>query len=293
MNQTYPKISIITPSYNQGQYIEETILSVIGQNYPNLEYIIIDGGSTDNTVEIIKKYEKHLAYWASEPDNGQAHAINKGFAIATGDILAWLNSDDMYMPKILNYVAENINTQKPEFLFGDCIHFDENKTTVFKNQYLDLHNIVELAYIDYIDQPSSFWTKRAWDKVGQLNEASHYVFDWEWFIRAQRAGVNYIPTSKYLSMYRIHSMHKTGSGGNERMVEIMGIFAKYLSTDMYELSKKLYDNRDKIIMAKRRIDFFRLWRLRKIILKILFPKIYSYPTDLSSAISMMLGFSIL
>ena len=91
----FPKITIVTPSYNQGEYIEETILSVITQNYPNLEYIIIDGGSTDNSVEIIRKYEKHITYWVSEKDNGQSHAINKGFDLATGELGMWLCSDDL------------------------------------------------------------------------------------------------------------------------------------------------------------------------------------------------------
>jgi glycosyltransferase involved in cell wall biosynthesis len=100
------KISIVTPSYNQGQYLEETIQSVLDQNYPNLEYIIMDGGSTDNSVDIIKKYESQLAHWESKPDNGQADAIKRGFDMATGDILAWLNSDDYYLPDTFNQVSE-------------------------------------------------------------------------------------------------------------------------------------------------------------------------------------------
>src|SRR5882762_8349036 len=102
----WPKISIVTPSYNQGQYIEETIRSIIMQGYPNLELIIIDGGSKDNTVDIIRQYEKDIAYWVSEKDNGQTHAINKGFEKATGEILAYLNSDDIYMPYTFRLIAE-------------------------------------------------------------------------------------------------------------------------------------------------------------------------------------------
>ena len=101
----YPKISIVTPSYNQAQFLERTILSVINQNYPNLEYIIIDGGSTDGSVDIIKKYEKHLTYWISEKDNGQSEALNKGFNKATGEIFAYLNSDDIYISK---YITVNL-----------------------------------------------------------------------------------------------------------------------------------------------------------------------------------------
>jgi len=109
-NNNIPKISIITPSYNHGKYLEKTILSVIGQNYPNLEYIIMDGGSTDGSVEIIKKYESHIYHWESRKDDGQAHAINIGFSKATGDIIAWLNSDDMYLPGTLQYVSEVFET---------------------------------------------------------------------------------------------------------------------------------------------------------------------------------------
>ena len=121
----WPKISIVTPSFNQVQFIEETIRSVILQNYPNLEYIIIDGGSTDGSVEIIKKYEKYLTYWVSEPDSGQSEAINKGWKIATGDIIAWLNSDDMYMPYALSTIASMYAANPDKIIFqGSCNNID-------------------------------------------------------------------------------------------------------------------------------------------------------------------------
>src|SRR6185295_16519519 len=120
------KLSIITPSFNQAQFIEETILSVLDQNYENLEYIVIDGGSTDNSVDIIKKYESRIAYWISEKDQGQAHALNKGLARATGDIVAYLNSDDLYLPEAFARVIEYFN-QHPQcqWLCGDTVVFGE------------------------------------------------------------------------------------------------------------------------------------------------------------------------
>ena len=126
---SYPKISIVTPSYNHGQYIEQTILSVINQNYPNLEYIIIDGGSTDNTVDIIKKYEEKITYWISEKDNGQSHALNKGIAKCTGDIFNWINSDDYFEDgtfyKLANHFTIN---NRVTSVSGWCKCFNENNS---------------------------------------------------------------------------------------------------------------------------------------------------------------------
>ena len=121
-----PKLSIVTPSFDQGKFLEETILSVLDQNYPNLEYIIIDGGSTDESVEVIKRYEKHLAYWISEKDRGQVHAINKGIERTTGDIFGFLNSDDLYLPGTFATVTEHFdNHPESEWVCGDTVMFGD------------------------------------------------------------------------------------------------------------------------------------------------------------------------
>lgn len=176
----YPKISIVTPSYNQGQYLEDTILSVLGQGYPNLEYMIYDAASSDNSVAIIKKYENQLSHWVSENDYGQADAINKGFAKATGEILMWLNSDDVLMPNVMHFIAELYKEKGDGIYFGNCIHFREysNGTLYTRGSEASKYfNNIPLELTDTIIQPSSFWSKNVWVKNGILADNFHFGFD--------------------------------------------------------------------------------------------------------------------
>lgn len=191
----FPRISIITPSYNQGHFIEETIRSVLLQGYPNIEYIIIDGGSTDNTVEIIKKYENAISYWVTESDNGQTHAINKGLAKATGDIIAYLNSDDYYLPGTLFKVAEHFR-QFPEadLMHGICRYVNEEGEKIGEQfghieqleEILDLWNVwwKQRQFV----QPEVFWTKRITEKVGLFKEELNFVMDYDYWCRIIESG---------------------------------------------------------------------------------------------------------
>jgi len=181
-----PKISIITPNFNGAQYLEETILSVLGQNYPYLEYIIVDGGSTDGSLEIIKKYEKRLTWWLSEPDNGMYHAIQKGFDRSTGDIMAWINSDDMYHKNALFTVAEIFdNIPNINWLTGANTFYDEFGRTIHCIQSrmftkFDFYN----HDFKWIQQESTFWRRQLWEKTGSsLNVNLKYAGDFELWLR--------------------------------------------------------------------------------------------------------------
>jgi glycosyltransferase involved in cell wall biosynthesis len=186
-NIDWPKISIVTPSFNQGRFIEETIRSVLLQNYPDLEYIIIDGGSTDNTVEIIKKYEKWITYWVSEPDKGQAHAINKGFSKCFGTIINWLNSDDYLLPDALFNIGEFNWNKGIGAVVGRGHKINMNK----KRRYSPQINVLTTeAFINWHEnnfmQPACFFLKEAYDSVGKLNENLYACFDVDLWIRISK-----------------------------------------------------------------------------------------------------------
>lgn len=276
-----PRITVLTPSFNQAGFLRDTIESVLGQGYPDLEYMILDGGSTDGSVEIIKEYESRLSFWCSAPDGGQAAAINQGFARSTGSVMAWLNSDDYYLPGALRHVAEKLELDKAELLLGNCLHFHEGKARVHGSDVPSRHQQLRVALVDYIIQPSSFWTRVAWERVGSLESNYHYVFDWDWYIRAMQGEVAVKTTPRYLSAYRVHADHKTGTGGEKREQEIRAIYIKYSGPRLLKLHDDCRAHARSIALVRKWISNFRLSRLIKLptLLKWFLPGIFRGVTD--------------
>ena len=207
-----PKISIVTPSFNHGMYLERTIRSVIDQNYPNLEYIVQDGGSHDGSAEILKKYADSLRHWESAKDNGQSHAINLGFRHATGEIMAYLNSDDFLLPGTLPYIADYFR-RHPEIdvVYGHRIVVDAEDREVGR-WVLPPHNDEVLSSVDYIPQETLFWRRRIWDKVGgQVDESFQFAMDWDLLIRFRDAGARFVRLPRFLAAFRVHPSQKTSA----------------------------------------------------------------------------------
>ena len=209
----WPKISIITPSLNQGQFIEETIRSVLLQNYPNLEYIIIDGGSTDNSVEIIKRYEKWITYWVSETDSGQSHAINKGFMHCTGEITNWLNSDDQLTPGALQVIANSFSGDDIDIVSGRESHFGSRGTEELKYGTIIYPTLEENLFYGIIYQPSTFWRTKCFRELLPVNENLNYLMDAELWIRYLLIYglVKVKKIDNVLAKFRLHQNSKTAN----------------------------------------------------------------------------------
>ncbi len=225
------KVSIITPCLNQGEFLEETIRSVLAQDYPQIEYLILDGGSTDQSVEIIRKYADRLAYWHSAPDSGQAAAINLGFRRATGEIVTWLNSDDLLLPGAVSQVVKTF-TETPalEFVYGRGVLLDKGGGFLRYFTEIEPYCPTRLrTYSDFILQPAAMYKRNLLERAGYLDESLHYTMDWDLWCKFARLGARTACLDQYLAAARIYSEAKTGSGGGKRLREILRLQLRHMS----------------------------------------------------------------
>lgn len=208
--ENLPKISIVTPSYEQADFIERTINSVLSQSYPNLEYFIQDGGSSDGTINILEHYSGKVSGWDSQSDSGQSQAINRGFSHATGEIMAWLNSDDLLLPGALDYVADYF-MQHPDIdvVYGHRVLIDDKDQQIGR-WIVPSHDDAILSWHDFIPQETLFWRRSIWEKAGgHIDESFRFAMDWDLIARFRDAGAHFFRLPRFLGGFRIHPDQKT------------------------------------------------------------------------------------
>lgn len=206
--QQAPGIAIVTPSFNQGAFLRETIESVLTQQYGLLSYHVQDGGSTDGTQQILQSYNGRLS-WHSETDRGQADAVNRGFASLDGEVMGFLNSDDVLLPGALAFIAQAVATHPDiDIFYGHRINIDRNGKEIGRC-VLPPHHATALTWGDYIPQETMFWRRRVWDAVGPLDERLQFALDWDFILRAQAAGFRFRRLPRFLACFRVHNEQKT------------------------------------------------------------------------------------
>ncbi|WP_017303054.1 glycosyltransferase family 2 protein [Spirulina subsalsa] len=227
-----PLITIVTPSYNQGQFLEETIRSILLQGYPNLEYIIIDGGSDDNTLEIIRQYEPFLAYWISEPDGGQSEALNKGFKRATGELIGWQNSDDTYAPHALWYAANAyLNNPAADVIYGEVHHIDEQDNFIKKYPVIEA-TVENMIPYSSVSNHSVFYHRKIFENQQWINSELKHCMDQEFHLRLLLKGYQFTYEPRIIGYWRIHEQAKS-----TRQLEVW-------SKEAFQLCKSLYQQSD-------------------------------------------------
>jgi glycosyltransferase involved in cell wall biosynthesis len=238
---TLPRISIVTPSYNQASFIEETLHSVKDQSHPALEHIVVDGGSTDGSVSILQEYSRRPGWqhlkWISEPDSGQSDAVNKGFRMATGDVVGWLNSDDLYEGDSFARVLRAFN-ENPlvDFIYGDYRIIDETGKTLISKKEIDFDWEIMLCGLNYIAQPNVFFRSRVFEELGHLNDSLHFAMDYEFWLRAASRGFLFQHIPSVLAACRWHQSAKTVSRNPRIEEELLAVREMYWN-------KRSFDNR--------------------------------------------------
>ncbi|MBN1919396.1 MAG: glycosyltransferase [Verrucomicrobia bacterium] len=266
-----PLVSIITPSHNHAAFLEETIRSVLAQDYPNIEYIVVDGGSTDGSVEIIKRYGDRIARWVSEPDEGQSHAINKGFRMATGEIVAWLNSDDLYFPDAVSTAVKCfVADERLGLVYGHGVFVDRDGGFLRYFTEVEPYDAFRLRNCsDYIMQPTTFFRRDALLDVGLLNESLHYAMDWDLWCRFAESGCGVHFEPRLIAATRVYPETKTTAGSRPRLNEIFRTLRRhatgwwphaYFGFRATELRSTL-ERRDLSLLQRARLSM-RLFLLR-------------------------------
>lgn len=271
-----PTINIVTPSFNQAQFLEATIQSVVGQSYPNLEYMVLDGGSTDGSVEVIRRHEAQIDYWVSERDRGQTHAINKGFARAAGDILGWVNSDDLLergsLQTVAQYFSDNPDWQcltgRVYLIDGDGDYLDadsrakitpaDRKRAVYPEDDIDIPTRLWSFHRCWFPQQATFWRRSLLEQVGPLNEHLHYVMDYElWQRFSQVTEIHTVPD--ILARYRFHESAKCCADSWGPMRELIRVNSDLMPPEEYkqyyqEISDWLIDT---LVAEQKKHQHFR------------------------------------
>jgi len=212
MSIEQPRITIVTPSFNSAAYIRNAIESVLSQDYPNLEYMVIDGGSTDGTVEIIEEYSKQLSYWVSEKDEGQSDAIIKGFSRATGELLHWLDSDNVLLPNALKLVGERyVSAGKPDIISGNIFHIDGQGKVIRCKRGSKPPTL--LSRFGVVNLPVTFWKRDLYEAVGGLDRSLHHAMDQDLLFRFVRRGARFSHINRYIFAFRFHEQTKGAKAG--------------------------------------------------------------------------------
>lgn len=248
MIRRFPKISLITPAFNQAQFINQTIQSVLTQQYPNLEYIVMDGGSTDKTIEILHKYGQNLK-WFSEKDRGQSHALNKALKMVSGDIIGYVNSDDYLLPGSLNKIADFfVKSHNAYWVTGKCRIIDENEhevrkiVTAYKNIFLKyFRNMNANLIVQFISQPATFWRRGICEKIGYFDEKLYYDMDYDYWLRMWPKYKLYF-TDSYLASYRIHKDSKAMMSPFKQFQIEYELAGKYTSNKLILMLHKIHQH---------------------------------------------------